>query len=104
MRVLFLLFFGFVLVACQHKPIEDLVLADVALKAAQKVKADALAPDTFRKAENNFLRAQRDFRDGYFDSCRKFSQEARIFAEQAEYESLLKQSNFRNRTEGGVGP
>ena len=79
------------------------MLADVAIKAAQKVKADSLAPDTFRKAENNYLRAQRDFREGYFDSCRKYAREARILGEQAEFQSLLKQSAFRNRSEGGFG-
>ena len=89
-------------VACQHRPIEELVLADVAVKAAQKVKADALAPDTYRKAENYFLRAKRDYEEGYFDSSAKYATEARLLAEKAEYESLLKQSKLRNKnTEGG---
>ena len=33
------------LVACHPRPTEELAIADVALKAAQKVKADSLAPD-----------------------------------------------------------
>jgi hypothetical protein len=86
----FLFLFG-----CQHRPIQELVLADVAVKAAAKVKADALAPDMYRKAENTYLRAKRDFEEGYYDSCRKFADEARILAEKAEYQAIFKQSRIR---------
>lgn len=70
------------------------MLADVAVKAAQKVKADALAPDTYRKAENFYLRAKQDYKEGYFDSSRKYADQARVLAEQAEYQSLAKQSRL----------
>jgi hypothetical protein len=83
--------------ACQTaRPVKELALADVALKSAQKVKADALAPDAYRQAENYYLRAKKDFADGYFDSSRKFSEQARLQAEKAEYLSLLKQSKLKN--------
>ncbi len=72
------------------------MLADVAVKAASKAKADALAPDIYRKAENTYLRAKRDFEEGYFDSCRKFATEARVLAEKAEYEAIFKQSSTRS--------
>ena len=85
--------------ACHPRPVEDLALADVAIRAAQKVKADSLAPDTFRKAENYYLRAKRDFGDGYFDSAKKFATDARKLAEQAEYRALAKQSQLKNRPE-----
>lgn len=81
--------------ACQHRPIEEMALADVALKAAQKAKADSLATDQFRKAENNFLRAKRDFADGYYDSARKFAGQARLLAEQAEFKALQKSNALR---------
>ncbi len=90
---------------CQHRPIQELVLADVAVKAAAKVKADALAPDMYRKAENTYLRAKRDFEEGYYDSCRKYATEARLLAEKAEYQSIFKQSKIRSSSpdeEGGV--
>ena len=97
---LFFLFLG----ACHPRPIEDLVLADVALKAAQKVKADALAPDLYRRAENLFLRAKKDFNEGYFDSSRKYANDARQFAEKAEYKALLKQTQMKEKTaEEGLG-
>ena len=93
--------------ACASRPIEELILADVAVKAAQKVKADALAPDAFRKAENHYLRAKKDYNDGYFDSSRKYANEARVLAEQAEYKALFKQNQVKSRTtsdeDGGRG-
>lgn len=87
---------------CQHRPIEELVLADVAVKAAQKVKADALAPDLYRKAENHYLRAKRDYAEGYYDSCRKYATDARLLAEQAEYQAISRQSRLRTDPEEGV--
>jgi len=86
---------------CQIRPVEDLVVADVALRAAQKVKADALAPDFFRKAENHFLRAKKDYNDGYYDSCRKHANEARMLAEQAEFKALLKQTQLKEKGSSG---
>jgi hypothetical protein len=85
------------LCGCHPRPTEDLVLADVALRAAQKVKADALAPDLYRKAENFFLRAKKDYGEGYYDSCRKFSNQARMLAEQAEFSALKKQSQLKDK-------
>jgi len=81
--------------ACHPRPIEDLVLADVALKAAQKVKAEVLAPDSYRRAENFYLRAKKDFTEGYFDSAKKFANQARQTAEQAEYQSIVKQTELK---------
>jgi hypothetical protein len=84
------------LAACHPRPVEDMALADAALKAAQKAKADALAPDAFRKAENNYLRAKRDFVDGYYDSAKRFAGQARMMAEQAEFKAVQKQSALKN--------
>lgn len=72
-----------------------MILADVALKAAQKVKAEVLAPDTYRKAENFYLRAKKDYNEGYFESAKKFAHRARQTAEQAEYQSVLKQTELK---------
>lgn len=83
------------LAGCNSKPVHELILADTALKAAQKAKADSLATDLYRKAENNFLRAKQDYKEGYFDSSRNFADTARQTAEQAEYQSLLKQSKMK---------
>lgn len=71
------------------------MLADVAVKAAQKARADSLAPDLYRKAENYMLRAIKDYKEGYNDKCKKHADQARIFGEKAEYEALLKQSKLK---------
>lgn len=91
---------------CHPRPVEDLALADVALRAAQKVKADGFAPDLFRKAENYFLRAKKDYADGYFESCRKFANDSRMFSEQAEFKSLQKQTQLKDKPgeEAGAAP
>ncbi len=86
--------------SCAHRPVDDLVLADTALKAAQKAKADALAPDFYRKAENFYLRAKKDYSEGYYDSCRKYADDARRTAEQAEYQAILKQNSVQTRPLG----
>ncbi|MBM4303905.1 MAG: DUF4398 domain-containing protein [Deltaproteobacteria bacterium] len=85
------------LAACHPRPIDDLALADVAIKAAQKVKADALAPDFFRKAENFYLRAKKDFTEGYYDSSKKFASQARMMAEKAEYRALQRQTQSKTK-------
>lgn len=88
------------MVSCHPRPLDDMILADVALKAAQKVKAEVLAPDTFRRAENYYLRARKDFNEGYFESAKKYANQARQTAEQAEYQSVMKQMELK----GGMIP
>lgn len=92
------------LLGCQSRPVVELALADVAIKAAQKSKADALAPDAYRKAENHYLRAKKDFTDGYFDSAKEYAKKARTLAEQAEYKSLLKQSQLKGPSGDEAAP
>jgi len=93
-----------ILVSCSHKPVDEMILADVAVKAAQKAKADAIAVDAYRKAENFYLRAKRDYADGYFDSARKHAVEARQLAEQAEFKALQKQGQAKPRPEADSSP
>jgi hypothetical protein len=96
-EVLSWLFVVAFVVACHPRPTEELVLADVAIRAAQKVKADALAPDLFRKAENHLLRAKKDYAEGYYESCKKNATEARLSAEQAEYKAFQKQTQLKDK-------
>ncbi len=86
-------------VSCSSKPVDEMILADVAVKAAQKAKADAIAVDAYRKAENFYLRAKRDYAEGYFDSARKHAIEARLFAEKAEFRALQKQGQAKAKPE-----
>ena len=95
-RFAFTLLMALGVVGCATRPVTEMTLADTALKAAQKAKADALAPDDYRRAENFFLRAKRDYAEGYYDSARKFARDARIAAERAEYTALKKQAQLKS--------
>ncbi len=110
MNVVFRLLLLTFLAGCESRPTKELALADVAIRAAQKVKAESLATDDFRRAENFYLRAKKDFAEGYFDSCRKFATDARLSAERAEFKALSKQLKSKGGDETGsdsspgVGP
>jgi hypothetical protein len=92
-----LVFAAFLLSACESRPVKELALADVAIRSAQKVKAESLATDEFRRAENYYLRAKKDYADGYYDSSRKYAVDARLSAERAEYTALSKQQKVKAR-------
>ena len=66
-------------------------------KLAQKAKADRLAPDLFRKAENYYLLAKKDYKEGYYDACIKHATQSRITSEKAEYETLLKKAKLKTQ-------
>ncbi len=89
------LFLLFVLMGCASRPVKEMLAADVALKAAQKAKADSSSSDLFRRAENYYWRAKKDYRDGYFDSAKKNAEEARLAAERAEYDAVQKQQSLQ---------
>jgi hypothetical protein len=93
--------------SCSQRPIEQLSLADVAIKAAQKARADSFASETYRRAENYYLRAKKDYNEGYFDSAKKNADEARRLAEQSEYQAIYKQNKAKDKiispTGGGDG-
>lgn len=91
------------LAGCAAKPVEYLVFADVAIKAAQKAKADSLASTTYRQAENNYLRAKKDYVDGYYASSQQFANDARRLAEQAEFQSIAKQNRLGGASDSKDG-
>ncbi|MBY0369577.1 hypothetical protein K2X33_02755 [bacterium] len=98
------LFLALLAIGCESRPFKELALADVALRSAQKVKAESLATDEFRKAENFYLRAKKDYTDGYFDSSRKHAEQARLLAEKAEYAALVKQRLIKGRDAESAEP
>jgi hypothetical protein len=61
---------------------------EVSLKAAKEVNADILAPELYRTAQETSLRARREYRYKNFESAKKFANQARSMAEQAEFEAL----------------
>lgn len=61
---------------------------ETSIKAAKEVNADVLAPELFRSASELSLRAHREYRFKNFQAAKKLADQARIFAERAEFESL----------------
>jgi hypothetical protein len=61
---------------------------EVALRSANEVSADSLAPEIYRLATELALLARKEYRLKNFQSARRHAYDARIYAERAEYEAL----------------
>ena len=63
---------------------------DVAIRAAKEVNADVLAPELYRLANETSQVARREFRYRNFQDAKRLADQARVFAEKAEFESIRK--------------
>jgi len=82
-----LFFFG----ACgltTTRPKLEMSLAASAYIAARDAKADTLAPNIFRKAEEYYLKAKSSYRRKYFNKAKQYAVLSKKFSEQAEYEAV----------------
>ena len=70
------------------RPSQEMSDLGVALKAAKEVNADVLAPELYRMANETSLLAHREYRFKNFEAAKKYANQARIYAERAEFESL----------------
>ena len=61
---------------------------DVAIRSAKEVNADVLAPELYRLAIESSLSAKREYRFKNFLDAKKHADQARTYAEQAEFESI----------------
>ncbi len=59
-----------------------------AIRAAQEVQADTLAPDFYRQALEFWDKARREYKYKNFDEAKELSDKARVLAEQAEYQAI----------------
>ena len=85
------LFVFLLLAACAGpKPIEEMVLAKVALDAAREVGAVSTASGYWYQAEENYRKGKRALRDNYNYDAKEFFVQARIYAEKAENSTRLK--------------
>ncbi len=84
------------------RPIQLMSDTSAAIKAAKEVQADVLAPELYRQSNEWFFKAKHEYKFKNFHLAKEYAQKARIFAEQAEFESVR---NGGNRVEaGGVDP
>ena len=70
------------------RPSQEMSNMEVAIKAAKEVNADVLAPELFRLALETSQNARREYRMKNFMDAKKHSDQARVYAERAEFESI----------------
>jgi hypothetical protein len=70
------------------RPAQEMSNMEVAIHAAKEVNADVLAPELFRMAQESGLKARRDYRLKNFKEAKQLADQARVFAERAEFESI----------------
>ncbi len=83
------------------RPVQDMSDTNAAIHAAKEVQADTLAPELYRQANEWFFRARKEYKFKNFALAEEYAQKARIFAEQAEFESIR---NGGSRTENVPDP
>ena len=79
------------LCGCQtiNKPIKPMIFASSAMKAADRARAERLAPDLYRRAEVRFWAAKTDYLQRNFESAEKNATEAKRLFERAEIKASL---------------
>jgi hypothetical protein len=78
------------------RPVQEMSYTSAAIRAAKEVQADTLAPELFRQANEWFFKAKHEYKFKNFKLAKEYTDKARHYAEQAEFESLR---NGGNRTE-----
>ena len=72
----------------ETRPSQQMLNMEVAIRAAKEVSADTLAPELFRLSNETALIARREYRVKNFENARMAADKARVYAEQAEFESI----------------
>ena len=70
------------------RPVQEMSDTGAAIRAAREVQADVLAPDLFRRANELFFKAKREYKFKNFKEAQEFAEESRKLAEQAEFDAI----------------
>ncbi len=74
------------------RPVQEMAIADAALRAAREVNGDILegtkAPEYYRAAADALLKARREFRTKNFELAKKYANRAATLAERSEFEAI----------------
>ena len=92
---LFLLSLLLILGACglaTTRPKVEMSLAQAAFMAAKESGADVHAPNTYRKAEDYYLKAKSAYRRKYFNKAQEYALLSKKYSEQAEYQAVRKKA------------
>ena len=84
-----------ILVSCglaTTRPKIEMSLAQAAFLAAKEAGADVHASNTFRKAEDYYLKAKSAYRRKYFNKAKEYALFSKKFSEQAEYQAIRKKA------------
>lgn len=74
------------------RPKVEMSLAQAAFMAAKEEGADIHAPNTYRKAEDYYLKAKSAYRRKYFNKAQEYALLSKKFSEQAEYQAKRKRA------------
>lgn len=72
------------------RPKLEMSMAAAAFMAAKEAKAETLAPNIFRKAEEYYLKAKSSYRRKYFNKAKQYALLSQKFSEQAEFSAIKK--------------
>ena len=72
------------------RPKLEMSLAAAAFLAAQKAKAQTLAPTLYRKAEFYYLKAKSSYKRKYFNKAEQYAKLSIKFSEEAEFTATRK--------------
>jgi hypothetical protein len=75
--------------ATTDKPIKPMIFASAAMKAADRARAERLAPDLYRRAEVKFWAAKTNYLQRNFEPAEKNATEAKRLFEKAETKASL---------------
>ncbi len=75
------------------RPVQDMSDSAAAIRAAREVQADVLAPELYRQATESFFKAKRHYKFKNFKQAQETAEQARLFAEQAEFEAIRSGAN-----------
>ncbi len=70
------------------RPAQEMSNMEVAIRAAKEVGADVLAPELYRTSLERGQQARKEYRFKNFMQAKTLADQARLFAEKAEYESI----------------
>jgi hypothetical protein len=81
----------FFLISCSVtaiRPSQEMSNMEVSIRAAKEVNADTLAPELYRMANEVGQSARHEYRFKNFKIAKKLADEARSYAERAEFEAI----------------
>jgi hypothetical protein len=70
------------------RPAQEMSNLEVSLRAAKEINADILAPELYRMANEVSVQAHREYRFKNFEKAKKLADQARVYAERAEFEAI----------------